>query len=352
MINVAAVTSGMNVPSRRFRVDQYKEELAKGSISVKEYCPLINSQARLPGGLGAIRARYVLPVTATQLLMNAVLRMPGIMGSYRADVTWLERSFLPGFDWLALSLARPLVLDIDDAIWLYNGVTAAALKRVLRSTDMVFAGNQFIANWCSDYCDTIRIIPTAIDCSRFKPLVQENNDRIFTVGWTGTSGNFQFLKMIEPALARFLREYPEARLLIVADAMPSLETLPANQFDFVRWTPENEAPAVQAMDVGIMPLLDSDLARGKCSFKMLQYMACGIPVIVSPVGMNNELLDQGEVGFSAVTTDEWYEKLEFLIKNREKATARGVRGRQVVLNGYSLESVAAKIANGFETVVK
>jgi len=352
MINVAAITSGISVPSRRFRVDQYKGELAKSGISVKEYCPLINSQARLPGGLGTIRARYVLPVTVMQMLMNAILRVPGVIGSYKADVTWLERSFLPGFDWLALSLARPLVVDVDDAIWLYNGVTAAALKRVLRSTDMVFAGNEFIANWCSDYCNNIRIIPTAIDCNRFKPLVKEKNDRIFTVGWTGTSGNFQFLKMIEPALARFLRSFPEARLLVVADAMPSLGTLPANQFDFVKWTPENEAYAVQKMDAGIMPLLDSDLARGKCSFKMLQYMACGIPVIVSPIGMNNELLNQGEVGFSAVTADEWYEKLEFLIRNREKAEARGMCGRLVVLNAYSLESVAAKLANGFEALVK
>ena len=123
----------------------------------------------------------------------------------------------------------------------------------------------------------------------------------WTIGWSGSWANLQFLYPIEDALADFLAQHPDSRLLVVCDRRPLFKKLPAASWEFVAWSMENEIGLVQQMNAGLMPLADSELARGKCGFKMLSYMSCGIPVVVTPVGVNSEILQQGEVGFAART---------------------------------------------------
>lgn len=119
-MRIAALTSGRTNPSARFRVRQHIPLLREAGMEVSEYCPAVLQGARLPGTLGRVRVRYLPPLVAGQIMLNLALRAPGIVGSYRADVTWLERNFVPGLDDAAVLLGKPLVLDIDDAIWLYN----------------------------------------------------------------------------------------------------------------------------------------------------------------------------------------------------------------------------------------
>lgn len=351
-MKVAALTSGLHTPSARFRVRQYLPRLSGLGIDVSDYRPAVSNSARLPGTLRHIRMRYMPPIMIGQSILNLALRMPGVVGSHRADVTWLERSFVPGLDDLSFVLKRPLVVDIDDAIWLYNPFGAGMIGRLVGRADMVFAGNSFLADWCSQYCRNVRIVPTAVDAERFRPTVEPISGQVarqegFVIGWTGTSGNFRFLRDIEPALATFLGRNRGATFLVVADEPPILPSLPPDQLEFIQWAPDTEHRILADMDVGIMPIDDSDLSRGKCSFKMLQYMAAGIPVVVSPFGMNAEVLAMGKIGFGARTNDDWVEALEAFYADPSLRARCGSAGRAIVEAGFSTASVAGRIAAAF-----
>lgn len=346
-MRVAALTSGESSPSARFRVRQHLPNLRASGLEVREYCPAVNQGARLPGVLGKIRARYLPPLVVGQAAMNLALRIPGILGSHQSDVTWLERNFVPGVDDAAALLKKPLVFDIDDAIWLYNPMGRSQISRLVRRSNMVFAGNAFIADWCSNYCSTIRIIPTAVDTDRFVPRPSPKEaGSLFIVGWTGTSGNFRFLRQVEKALDAFLRRHPQARLMIVADRAPSELAVPAEQLIFRKWSPATEHSVLQEFDVGIMPLDDSELSRGKCSFKMLQYMAVGLPVIVSPYGMNAELLKLGDIGSAAVSDADWHDALDEAMQRTDVWRKRGAVARSVLLDRFSVSKVSMMIKSG------
>ena len=353
ILRVAALTSGRNTPSARFRVRQYLPMLAGDGLDVREYCPAINQGARLPGALGKVRTRFLPPVIVAQTALNLALRIPGIIGSRLADVTWLERNFLPGLDDSAVLLGKPLVLDIDDAIWLYNPMGRSQISRLVNRAAIVFAGNSFLADWCSQFSQNVRIIPTAVDAERFVPRpTLKTAGSPFVVGWTGTSGNFRFLKMIESALDAFLRSHKSARLMVIADRAPHELSLPANQLLFHQWDPKTEHLMLHEFDVGIMPLDDSDLSRGKCSFKMLQYMACGIPVIASPFGMNGEVLARGDFGYPALNHSGWIAALIDCAKNVDKSRDKGAVARQVLLENYSNTKVSKAIKLGLVNATK
>jgi glycosyltransferase involved in cell wall biosynthesis len=351
-MKIAALTSGLNIPSARFRVRQYLPYLRESGLDVVEYCPKVSQGARLPGVLGEIRARYFPPLLIGQAMTNLAYRVPGLLASYKADVTWLERNFVPGLDDLASLIGSPIVLDIDDAIWLYNPLGISMIRRLVKRADMVFAGNQFLANWCGEFCQTVRIVPTAIDAGRFVPRAQPKSaGSPFVIGWTGTSGNFKFLSMIEPALAEFLHATPSARFLIIADRRPSLPKLPANQVDFHQWSSQDEHLMLHEMDIGIMPLDDTELSRGKCSFKMLQYMAAGLPVIVSPVGMNAEVLALGAGGFGAKSIPEWVDCLKFYFENPSAVSSHGAQSRSLVLDRFDLSVIGKGMAKSFSDLL-
>lgn len=352
-ISVAALTSGKSTPSARFRMRQHLPNLCKAGLVVREYCPAINQGARLPGALGKIRARYMPPLIIGQAALNLALRIPGIIGSHQADVTWLERNFIPGLDDAAILLGKPLVVDIDDAIWLYNPMGKSQVARLVGRADMVFAGNTFLADWCSQFCTNIHVIPTAVDADRFAPRsIPKEAGSPFVIGWTGTSGNFRFLQMIEKALDRFLRDHPSARLVIVADRAPSKLSVPPEQLVFRQWDPATEHLLLHEFDVGIMPLDDSELSRGKCSFKMLQYMAVGIPVIASPYGMNAQVLALGDFGYAALNDKDWREALTCCIENQSLGRIKGKIARELLVREFSVINISSKLISGLTHVAR
>jgi len=348
-MRIAALTSGINEPSSRFRIRQYLPDLRAQGIDVTEYCPIINQGARLPGKLGRIRMRYLPPLIVGQMIANLAFRIPGMIGSRSADVTWLERNFVPGLDQCARLLKRPLVIDMDDAIWLYGPLGSYSIKRLVKQADMVFAGNQFLAEWCADHCNNVQIVPTAIDVEKFQNIVPAKRGLgKLSVGWTGTSSNFRYLRMIEPALATYFRSNPLSDLVVIADRDPKLQSIPPGQFNFIKWSAENEHAALRQLDVGIMPIDNSDLAKGKCSFKMLQYMACGIPVIASPFGMNAKIFREGKIGIAAEAFNDWVDGLNFYNKNYDDRIKDGEAGRQLINSSYSTKVVSRMIAKLFQ----
>jgi glycosyltransferase involved in cell wall biosynthesis len=170
------------------------------------------------------------------------------------------------------------------------------------------------------------------------------------MGWTGTSGNYPYLEAIQPALETLLREVPGAALVVVADRPPSLPRLAGRDVRFVPWSPAHEVEALAAMDVGLMPLADDEWTRGKCSFKMLQYMAAGIASVVSPVGMNRDVLAIGESGLAASTRDDWIEALRTLAADPDRRARMGAAGRAIALEHFDVPVVARRLAAIFRSL--
>lgn len=328
VIRVAAFTGGRSVPSARFRVRQYVDRVAENGVDITEFVA--------PLGMYPPQNWMMRPVWGIATL---AARLPGIIRGYRYDLTLLQREILSTFVTLELLTNRPRVLDVDDAIWLLRGGKFAL--RLAQQCDGIICGNTFLAEQFRRWNSNVTIIPTAVNTDRY---VQGQPVKEPVIGWSGTSGGFRYLYSIEPALVTVLQKIPRTKLRIVSDSMPSFQKIPTNCIEFIRWSTENEVQAIQGMAVGIMPLDDSLWGRGKCSFKMLTYMACGIPVVVSPVGMNAEVLSHGDIGFGAQTIDDWVSALLFLLRDIEKRIEMGKNGRQTVLDKYSVNVVAPKLA--------
>lgn len=335
MLKVAAFTGGRDVPSARFRVRQYIDCLTTQNVWLDEFAAPLG---QYPPVLKAYRPAWV---------MGALLsRVPAIVRSYSYDLVLLQREMLSTLYTLEGLTKKPRVLDVDDAIWLHRrGAFAGKLARHCRA---VICGNEFLASYFRRWNSTIFTIPTGVDTDRYVP---GDNQSQPIIGWSGTRSGFRYLLRIEPALRDVLQAVPSARLRIVSDIMPQLQGVPAERVDFIPWSRETEIASLQDLAVGIMPLEDSDWERGKCSFKMLTYMACGVPVVVSPVGMNREVLAMGNFGVGATTREEWTEALIWLLRSDLERRAMGAQGRAVVLKQYSVRVVAPVLAGTLSSLV-
>ncbi len=321
-MRVAALTTGRNDPSARFRGRQHIAALGALGVNVREYVPRIDKHAGLPTILTDAIPLALHPVLA-QAWVGAKLaaRVPGALASTTAYLIWLNRELIPGRYTLERFLIRPYVLDIDDAVWRGRPNGAATMVRLARRARAVIAGNQVIADWFSSYARDVHIVPTAIDTDRFVPRVNTPGTRRYSLGWTGSSGNFDYLYAIEMPLVEFLERF-DARFIVVADRAPEFSQLSLSRIDYRPWTEHIEATVLTEMDVGLMPLLDKEWTRGKYSFKMRQYMEVGLPTIVSPVGMNQDVLEQSNLGLPAVSQADWYEALLTLHNSADLSAAK------------------------------
>ena len=351
-LKVVALTQGGHLPSDRFRIQQNIPHLRKYGVEVDEFPPFLPQYARLPGRLGDIRERYMLPYTLVKLILACVGRVPGAIASQRADLAWIGRTFVTGFEGLVRFVSSPRVLDVDDAIWLATPFGQRAAVRFAMKMDVVIASNSFIADWYSRYCKNVYIVPGGIDTGRFKPA--DNGSKAdaedFLIGWTGTSVNFHELYEIESALTNFLYDHPNARLRIIANTSPRFSKIPNGQFEFRRWTADTEGSDLSDLDVGIMPLRETEWTKGKNSNKMLCYMASGLPVVVSPVGTNNEILRLGNIGLAPGSLDDWYDCLKKLFNDRKAGFDMGARGRAIVEQGFSINVISRQLADIFHDI--
>lgn len=352
-LRVDALTTGRNDPSARFRVRQHIEPLYDLGIDVHEHIPFINKLAGIPSQIQPVTSLF--PESTINLGwqgLKLMCHLPGLTKSLHSDLIWLNRELLIGQYTLERLFRQPIILDIDDANWHAKPNGLKTMRRIGRETIAVMAGNKYIADWFTQWNNNIHIIPTAIDTNRFSP---ENIDHIahqnkpFTIGWTGSGGNIEFLYSIEKALSAFLEKY-NGKILIVGDREPKFQVIKSKYVDFRPWSPRTEASFLREMDVGLMPLPDNEWMRGKCSFKMLQYMSTAIPVVVSPIGMNIEVLNHGLIGYAAESHDDWFDALTMLYQNQQLASEMGETGRRIIIENYSRRVVSEKIANIFLSI--
>lgn len=320
--------------STRYRLGQYVPGLARLGIDL-QICHLL--------GDDYLRRRFVsdaLPITA--MLHAGLSRFADLWHQHEYDVAMLHCELfplLPG--WIERALIRqPYVYDFDDAFYLkYQsgrmGVVRPLLGRkfdtVMAGATAVTAGNHMLRQYARQYNANTHYLPTVVDTERYLPRPASRNDKVFTVGWIGSPSTAPYLSELVAPLSAVGQEGP-VRFVVIGGKAPVVPNVTVVEID---WQEHTEVDLINSFDAGVMPLPDDEWARGKCAFKLIQYMACAVPVVASPVGANADVVN-GECGLLAATPQEWVDALTMLRDQRGKRTEMGQAGRERVVEHYSL----------------
>ena len=275
-------------------------------------------------------------------------RVQALVGSRRFDLLWIEKEALPWLPaWLEkvlLSSTVPYVLDYDDAVFHYydqhrNPVVKSLLEgkhpALIQRAALVVAGNAYLADFArAAGARQVELVPTVIDLERY-PLATIHPPKMDgppCVGWIGQRATAAFLTPYAPLFKRLSADGLARFSAIGIDAawlgLPMAST---------PWSEDTETASISSFDIGIMPLMDQPFERGKCGYKLIQYMACGLPVVASPVGVNRQIVEHGVNGFLAATPDEWERALTTLLGDARLRQRMGQAGRQKVEAQYSIQ---------------
>lgn len=265
------------------------------------------------------------------------------------DLIWIEKElfpYLPAFAERALVfIGKNYIVDYDDAIFhnydmsdnkLIRKFLSNKIDKVMANASCVIAGNDYLARRAQVAgAKRIEWVPTVVDKYRYMPLVK-TQDKQKVIGWIGSPSTQKYIIDIKKALSTVCERH-SARLLLVGATQDIIKQLPDIQVDVVPWSEENEAQLIQQMDIGIMPLSDGPWEKGKCGYKLIQYMACGVPVVASPVGVNSNIIDDNKCGYLAENEEKWVNSLDALLSSTEHRTTFGKAGRNAVEETYSLQ---------------
>jgi len=333
-------------PSQRYRFEHYLGSLAEYGIRY-DYRPFLDISAwRIffkPGNYIGKLSGVIKGFIQRWLLMFTI-------GKY--DFIYIHREVAPigppVFEWIIARVYRKrIIYDFDDAIWIpvaseHNSM-AKGLKwfskvgTICRFSYKVSAGNNYLADFARNYNKNTFIIPTVVDTENVHNLKQEHSASKLVVGWTGTLTTLKYLDIVLPALQQLQQEI-EFTFVVIANKDPML---PLKNYRFIPWKKETEIQDLLNLHVGLMPLYDNPIERGKCGFKAIQYMSLGIPAVVSSVGVNTEIVMHGENGYVAGTDQEWITYIRKLLMNAELRKEFGIEGRLRIEKNYSVKATLA-----------
>jgi glycosyltransferase involved in cell wall biosynthesis len=359
----------------RFRIAQYVPALEAAGIDVtispfftREFFELVYRKGHY------VRKALLFARRALDRLHSLSLRRD-------YDILYIYREAFPvGPAILETLLARTpgvaVVYDFDDAVYLPNTSDAnraiAALKwpgkvkSIVGRSDGVIAGNEYLAAWARQYSDAVRVIPTCVDTTKFVPRTDVVDSRTNVdlrtnvaqafrpasappiVGWIGTPTTVPYLLSLQRVFQEVARTHPF--VLRVCGAGADVQ-IPGVQVDNVPWTLDAEVSLFNTCDAGVYPLSDDEWARGKSGFKAIQFMACGVPVVAAPVGVNREIIQDGTNGLLASTPAEWIDKLGRLLSNASLRAELGAAGRRTIEAEYSLRANAPKMVTAINEAV-
>jgi glycosyltransferase involved in cell wall biosynthesis len=297
------------------------------------------------------------------MLGGYLRRLQRLLGARDYDLMWVHSEFFPFLPGIAERLAvmagvRPVVFDFDDAIFHnYDAHPSSLVRRVLgkklvpglKRAAACCCGNPYVQDYAKRYCDNSIILPTVVSTKEYQP-----SGRIapatqgLVIGWIGSPSTWRYMHPILPVLKEVVEEHKVRVRVIGAGANAVGDGFPG--LDFVEWQEATEIRQVQAMDIGIMPLPNDIWARGKSGYKLVQYMACGLPVIASPVGVNVDIVRDGVQGFLARDCGEWKAALVRLIRNEEMRLRMGAEGRKQVQERFSVEVHGPRLVELFTSL--
>ena len=283
-------------------------------------------------------------------------RLKDLFGLINYNFVYIHREAAPVgppfFEWMiAKILRKKIIYDFDDAIWIpvtseYN--TAAAkfkwpgkVSKICKWSYKISVGNQFLLEFALKYNSRLYIIPTVLNTQSLKQQDQQTLKP--AIGWTGSFSTLKYLDIVLPVLQELQKKH-DFMFIVIADKDPQL---PLTNYKFIQWRKETEVNDLLNFHIGIMPLYDDDLSKGKCGFKAIQYMSIGIPAVVSPVGVNADIVDEGVNGFLCSNENDWKAKLEKLLTDPLLRTAFGHSAKEKINNKYSVQATEQKFLNLF-----
>lgn len=293
---------------------------------------------------------------AAKVLRRYVRRAFSLVTCGRYDLIWLEQEVFPWFPaWVEATFGRlgmPYVVDYDDAIFhrydmhgqhVVRFLLGDKIDRAMRHAAMVVAGNRYLADRARGAGATrVEIVPTVVDLERYK-IVNKKKAEPFTIGWIGSPTTFEYFLRLAPVLIALKKRY-RMRVRIVGAAADHDNPLP---FEFFPWTEASEVPLIRTFDVGIMPLPKTPWAKGKCGYKLIQYMACGLPVVASRVGANIDIVRHGRNGLLVSSPRQWFEAIERLYTQSALGRQMGRAARKTVERHYHLGITAPHLVDLF-----
>ena len=327
-------------PSQRFRIEEFIPFLEENGYSFNYSYLLSEEDDKIfyqPGNyFGKLKI----------VAKSITRRLAEIRRAKQYDLVFVQReAFMLGTDYFEKAIGKkvPMIFDFDDSVWLQTvsekNKNLAFLKdadktaKIIGHSALVFAGNDYLANYARQFNENVQVVPTTIDMQvyqRIEPLAKKN---IVCIGWSGSFSTIQYFEYAIPILKRIKERYGDKiSFKVIGDGNYYCKEL---QVQGVPWIAATEVKDLSELDIGIMPLPDDEWTKGKCGLKGLQYMALGIPTLMSPVGVNSDIIQDGENGYLPATEDEWFNCLSQLIENEDLRKTVGQNGLQTVREKYS-----------------
>lgn len=356
-------TFPVEAAATRFRLAQFIVPLKERGIDLSLSPFLSSGQFReLYEARGIIRK-------ASGLLRSLAGRLLALFGIGKYDLILVQREamfFGPAvFEWLYSHVGRlPVVLDLDDATYVryvspsygrlgsffkFFGKTDKLIKR----SSIVICGNRYIAEYVESRGGKAVVIPTIVDNKIFCPTVEHNAKPV--IGWIGTHSTFPFLESIFPVLERLAVRH-NFKLRIVGAGRSQI-AVPGVEVEYLEWNLDREVADFQSLDIGLYPIAVSSSANeqwilGKSGFKAIQYMAVGIPFVMSPIGICAEIGEPGKTHFNAETEEDWYNSLDILLSDLDRCRKIGSAGREYSDSNFDLDQYASVLADTLSSIVK
>lgn len=335
--------------SNRYRVEQYLPYLRREGIegTVRPFMTTgFYRLWNLPGRLGG---KFLL------FLYCAARRLTDLIRAWGYDLVFIHRESFPigppFIERIFHLMGKPIVYDFDDAIFLQSPFATSNILerlkypqkvgRICKISKLVIVGNKYLASYAKQFNPNVTIVPTLVDTNRYLPVEKSSNDKKVVIGWIGSRTTQGFLQQLASVFRTLSEKYPSLEISIVGGQMALSDVPAVRQYT---WTLQSEIDDIQQFDIGVMPLEDNEWTRGKCGFKLIQYMGVGIPAVCSPVGVNAEIIKDGENGFIANDQEEWVRKLSMLVEDPQLRKKIGQQGREVVEERYSIHLFAPKFA--------
>jgi len=357
-MRVLAIVPGIydTSPGQRYRIEQWEPLLRERGVEITYEpfeCKDLHSVVHRPGMLGR---------KAQLVARSVVRRFDALKQVKNFDLVYIFREAAllgpPVFERIIHRTGVPVVFDFDDAIFVSyrspsNGYFsylkfANKTKTICRLSSHVMVGNPYLADYAKQVNQNVTVIPTTIDTEKYQPLESNRTSETPVIGWTGSFSTAQHLDTLRETLQK-LAATESFRLRVIGATDYAIEGV---SVDTIRWTSEREVQDLEGIDIGIMPLPDDNWTKGKCGLKALQFMALGIPTVLSPVGVNKEIIQDNENGFQAANESEWIEKLSRLLRSKELRERLGRAGRKTVEERYSAQTQAPRVYEIFKSVLR
>jgi len=332
-------------PSQRYRFEHFLPFFKQHQLHY-DYIPFFDTDS---WEIIFKKGHYVRKITGT---VTGFLKRFSLMFRVNAyDIIFIHREASPIgppiFEWfMGCVLKKKIIYDFDDAVWLQEASEnnelisfikwSKKVQFICKISHTISAGNQYLAAFAGKLNDRVLINPTVVNTEgAHKGLkIHEATTRMCTIGWTGTFSTLTHLQTIIPVLSALQQEI-DFRFMVICNKDPRFDL---KHYEYIEWSEEREADDILKFDIGIMPLPDTEWAKGKCGFKAIQYMSLGIPAVVSDVGVNATIVDHGENGFVCRTESEWLTALKTLLFDLTLRKKMGLNAYQKIENNYSVNA--------------